>query len=91
MGMSTVAKLAYKPVGLAAGAAAGLIAGVVFRQVWRGLAGEEEAPTPSNERSGWPAILVAATLQGAIFGAVRAAVDRAGAIAVRRATGDWPA
>lgn len=86
-----MAKLAYKPVGLVAGAAAGLIAGAVFRQVWRGLAGEDEAPSPSNEQARWPAILAAAMLQGAIFGVVSAAVGRAGAIAVRRATGDWPA
>jgi Protein of unknown function (DUF4235) len=88
--MGMVGTVAYKPVGLVAGAAAGLLAGVLFKQVWRGLSGEDEAPGPTDEDRGWAEILIAATLQGAIFGLVRAAVDRGGAVAVRRTTGDWP-
>ena len=88
--MSLKAKLAYKPVGLIAGVAAGLLAGMLFKQVWRGISGESEAPDAIDENRDWVEILLAATLQGAIFGVVRAAVDRSGAVAVRRATGDWP-
>jgi hypothetical protein len=88
--MGMVGKVAYKPVGLVAGAAAGLLAGVLFKQLWRGLSGEDEAPGPTDEDRGWTEILLAAALQGAIFGLVRAAVDRGGAVAVRRTTGDWP-
>jgi predicted metal-dependent enzyme (double-stranded beta helix superfamily) len=88
--MSLKAKLAYKPVGMIAGVGAGLLAGLVFKQVWRGLAGEDPAPQAIDQDRGWAEVLLAATLQGAIFGLVRAAVDRGGAVAVRRATGDWP-
>jgi hypothetical protein len=34
--------------------------------------------------------LTAAALQGAILAVVKAAVDRAGAVGVRKATGQWP-
>jgi Protein of unknown function (DUF4235) len=88
--MGMVGKVAYKPVGLVAGAAAGLLAGLLFKQLWRALSGEDEAPGPTDEDRGLTEILVAAALQGAIFGLVRAAVDRGGAVAVRRTTGDWP-
>jgi Protein of unknown function (DUF4235) len=88
--MSLKAKLAYKPVGVIAGIGAGLLAGMVFKQVWRGIAGETDAPDPIDENRGWTEVLLAATLQGAIFGLVRAAIDRGGAVAVQRATGDWP-
>jgi hypothetical protein len=88
--MGVVGKVAYKPVGLIAGAAAGMLAGVLFRQAWRGLSGQDDAPGATDEDRGWTEILLAATLQGAIFGLVRAAVDRGGAVAVARTTGDWP-
>jgi predicted metal-dependent enzyme (double-stranded beta helix superfamily) len=89
--MSFASKLAYKPVGILAGMAAGAIAGVIFKQVWKLTAGDEDAPDATDEERGWAEVLVAATLQGAIFAVVKAAVDRGGATAVRRVTGQWPA
>ncbi|MFD0823500.1 DUF4235 domain-containing protein, partial [Micromonospora zhanjiangensis] len=44
----------------------------------------------TDEDRGWGEILAAAALQGAIFAVVRAAVDRGGAVGVRRLTGRWP-
>jgi hypothetical protein len=35
-------------------------------------------------------VVIAAAVQGAIFGAVKAATERAGAVGYRKATGDWP-
>lgn len=84
------ARIAYKPVGLVLGIAAGAVSGMVFKQLWRRIGAEDSAPRPTDEDRGWTEILVAAALQGAIFALVRAAVDRAGAAAVREATGDWP-
>ena len=84
-------KLAYRPVGMLAGAAAGLIAGVLVKQVWRLAAGEPDTPDALDEQRGWGEILIAAALQGAVFAAVRAAVDRGSAQGVRRLTGHWPA
>jgi hypothetical protein len=88
--MNVAKKIAYKPVGLVAGAAAGLIAGFVFKQAWRAIAGEDDAPDATDEQRGWTEVLVAAALQGAIFAIVRAAVDRGGAEGVKKLTGEWP-
>jgi hypothetical protein len=85
------AKVAYRPVGLLLGAGAGLIAGVIFKQVWKRVADDPDAPTAVDEDRGWAEILAAAALQGAIFALVKAAVDRAGATGVKRVTGQWPA
>ncbi|MFD3679984.1 DUF4235 domain-containing protein [Streptomyces sp. NPDC058613] len=84
------AKIAYKPVGLALGAASGMIAGIAFKQAWKLIEGEGDAPDATDEDRSWKQILIAAGLQGAIFAVVKAAVDRSGAVATRRVTGTWP-
>jgi predicted metal-dependent enzyme (double-stranded beta helix superfamily) len=83
-------KIAYKPVGLILGAAAGAISGLVFKQIWKHVANDDDTPNATDEDRGWGEVLAAAALQGAIFAVVKAAVDRAGATGVRRATGRWP-
>ncbi|GGM03870.1 MULTISPECIES: DUF4235 domain-containing protein [Micromonospora] len=83
-------KTVYKPVGVVLGLAAGAVAGAVFRQVWKLTAGDGDAPNATDEDRGWGEVLAAAALQGAIFSLVRAAVDRGGAVGVRRLTGHWP-
>jgi Protein of unknown function (DUF4235) len=85
-----VSKLLYKPVGLILGATAGAVAGVLFKQAWRALSHEDDAPNATDEERGWTEILAAAALQGAIFAIVKAAFDRGGATGVRRLTGRWP-
>jgi hypothetical protein len=83
-------KLAYRPVGTLLGILAGALAGYAFRRVWRGLSGDDDAPDATDEERDWGEILAAAALQGAIFAVVKAAVDRGGAVGVRRLTGRWP-
>ncbi|GID27183.1 DUF4235 domain-containing protein [Paractinoplanes brasiliensis] len=85
-----VSKLAYKPVGLLLGIGAGALAGLVFKEVWKLTAGDDDAPNATDEDRGWGEILAAAALQGAIFSLVKAAVDRGGAVGVRKMTGQWP-
>ncbi|MFC0509296.1 DUF4235 domain-containing protein [Micromonospora costi] len=85
-----MSRAAYKPVGVLLGIAAGTVAGAIFRQVWKLTAGDGEAPDATDEDRHWGEILAAAALQGAIFAVVRAAVDRGGAVGVRRLTGRWP-
>ncbi|HZN72290.1 MAG TPA: DUF4235 domain-containing protein [Micromonosporaceae bacterium] len=85
-----IGKLAYKPVGMLLGGAAAVLAALLFKQVWRAVSGTDDAPRATDEDRRWAEILAAAALQGAIFGAVHAAVDRGGATAVRRVTGRWP-
>ncbi|MGX1560958.1 DUF4235 domain-containing protein [Streptomyces sp. NPDC055506] len=83
-------KIAYKPVGLALGAVSGVAAGGLFKQVWKRLGHEEDAPDATDEERTWREVILAAVLQGAIFAGVKAAVDRGGAAATRRLTGTWP-
>ncbi|MEU2021673.1 DUF4235 domain-containing protein [Streptomyces sp. NPDC016469] len=84
------AKIAYKPVGLVLGAAGGMIAGMAFKQVWKAIEGEGDAPDAMDEDRRWKEILLAAAVQGAIFAVVKAAIERSGAVTARRLTGSWP-
>ncbi|MBT2394987.1 DUF4235 domain-containing protein [Streptomyces sp. ISL-100] len=83
-------KVAYKPVGLVLGAVSGALAGMVFNQVWKVIGHDEDAPDATDMERGWREVVIAAAVQGAIFAAVKAAVDRGGATAVHRLTGTWP-
>ncbi|MCT9011656.1 DUF4235 domain-containing protein [Streptomyces rhizosphaerihabitans] len=83
-------KIVYKPVGLAMGAVSGVIAGAVFKQAWKMLAHDKDAPDATDEGRNWGEVILAATLQGAIFAAVKAIVDRTGAATTRSLTGTWP-
>ena len=88
--MSRLTKIAYKPAGILLGVAAGAIAGFAFKEVWKAVSGDDDAPNATDEDRGWGEILAAAALQGAIFALVKAAVDRGGATGVRKLTGQWP-
>lgn len=89
--MSGVAvRLAYKPIGLVLGVAASTVSAALFRQIWKRIGGSDSAPEVHDPTRDWAEVLLAAALQGAIYAFVRAAVDRAAAEGVARATGDWP-
>jgi hypothetical protein len=71
-----VNKLVSKPVAIAMSMLAGVVAGAIFKQVWRLAARKEEAPEATDFDHGWAEVLAASALEGAIFGAVKAAVRR---------------
>ena len=77
---SAVKRLLYKPLGLVLGAVAGAAAGAIFKRVWRLASGEDEAPSATDVDHTWVEIVAATAIQGAIFAAVKAAVDRGGAV-----------
>ncbi|MBE8518293.1 DUF4235 domain-containing protein [Amycolatopsis sp. H6(2020)] len=83
-------KALYKPLSWVVGALGGILAGQVFKQVWSRVAGEDDAPEATDRDYTWRQVVIAAAVQGAIFGAVKAATERAGAVGYRKATGDWP-
>ena len=85
-----VARLLYKPFGLIFSVLGGIVAGAIFKRVWSAVADEEEPPEATDERRGWGEIIAAAAAQGAVFGGVKALIDRAGATGFARATGTWP-
>jgi predicted metal-dependent enzyme (double-stranded beta helix superfamily) len=83
-------KLLYKPLSLLISVLSGILAGAIFKKVWQLAAGEEEAPEATDAQRGWREVLLAATLQGAIFALVKAAVDRGAAEGTRKLLGSWP-
>jgi len=83
-------KFLYKPFGVMVSVLGGILAGAIFKRTWRAIAGEDDSPNATDRRRGWGQILTAAALEGALFGAVKAAVDRAGATGFARVTGSWP-
>lgn len=85
-----MAKVLYKPLGMVISVLGGLLATRLFNAVWKALGHEEGAPKSTQADRSWSDILVAATLQGAIFGLIKALTDRGGAIGFKRATGSWP-
>ncbi len=70
--------------------AAGAIATAIFKAIWRKVAHEEHMPTALDKDYSLSEMLIAATLQGAIFALVKASVDRGGAHVFQRITGTWP-
>jgi hypothetical protein len=89
---SKAAKILYRPWGLVASVLGGLIAGQVFQQVWKRLDPDssDDPPTPLQSEYSLRKILLAALVQGAVFSVVRALINRGGARAFERWTGEWP-
>jgi hypothetical protein len=83
-------KLLYKPFGLAMGALGGLLAGMVFKRIWRVAGHDDDTPNATDRDRGWSEVVLAAALEGAVFGSVKAIIDRAGAAGFAHATGVWP-
>jgi hypothetical protein len=80
-------KLLYKPFAIIAGLVASRAAGAIFRRLWTFLSKETEMPQALEQSRGWTKVVVAAMLKGAVFGGVKALVDRTS----QRATSVEPA
>ncbi len=89
---SKTAKILYRPWGLVASLVGGLIAGQIFQQVWKRFdpQASDDPPKPLQSEYSLRKVLLAAFIQGAIFAVVRALIDRGGARAFERWTGEWP-
>lgn len=89
--MSAASKALYKPLSIATSVAGGLLAGKVFTEIWQRVSpSDQEPPEPKDLTRSSREALIAAAMQGLIFGLVRAAVDRAGAKGYRALTHDDP-
>lgn len=88
--MSAVNKVLYKPLSIAASVTGGLLAGAVFTKVWSRIGDGGDAPEASDLKHTTREVLVAAAVHGAIYGLVRATVDRASARGYRKVTGENP-
>ncbi len=83
-------KFLYKPFGLIASVVGGILAGALFKRLWAAVADDREAPKAKDRDRTWREVVVAAAVQGAVFGGVKALIDRAGATGFARLTGVWP-
>jgi hypothetical protein len=88
--VTALLRLAYKPIGTVAGLVGGMLAGAIFRWLWTRIGRDGEAPKATDADRGWAEVVLSAAAQGAVFGAVKSAVDRAGATGFAHATGVWP-
>ena len=91
---STSAKILYRPVGIVSSILGGLLASMLFKQVWKRVSPStregDDVPGPLQSEYPFKEILLAAVLQGAIYSVVKAVIDRQGARAFEKATGEWP-
>lgn len=89
---SRSAKLLYRPFGLVGSVVGGIAAGQVFKQVWKVATPKDvdHAPRALESRYGAGQVILASAAQGAVFAAVKTAVDRGGARLFQRWTGEWP-
>ncbi|MEV4170005.1 MULTISPECIES: DUF4235 domain-containing protein [unclassified Nonomuraea] len=62
----------------------GALAAALFKRVWKLASGQDDAPDADDLERGWTEVLVAAAVQGAVFGLVKAAVHRTGAQTFQR-------
>lgn len=85
-----MAKLIYRPLSMLVSIAGGILASAIFKRIWKLAPGEDEVPKATDADKGWPEILAAAALQGAIFAVVTASVERLTAAGTRSLTGTWP-
>ena len=89
--MSAATKALYKPLSIATSVAGGLLAGKIFTEIWQRVSpSDQEPPEPKDLTRSTREALIAAAVQGLIFGLVRAAVDRAGAKGYRAVTREDP-
>jgi hypothetical protein len=85
-----MAKVLYTPVSLLISVLGAVTAGALFKQIWKRISDEEEAPQALESEYSWREVLPAAALQGAVFAFVKAAIQRGGAKGFERVTGIWP-
>jgi Protein of unknown function (DUF4235) len=84
-----VLRLLFAPLSITAGIIAGLVGKKLFEFIWARI-DEEEPPSPEHLDVTWPKVLLASSIEGAIFRGTRAATDRGARIVFYRATGRWP-
>jgi len=82
-------KLLFIPFSVSGGLIAGFIGKKLFEQVW-GAIDDREPPEAEHRYASWGKVLLAAALQGAVFRATRALVDRSSREAFASLTGTWP-
>lgn len=84
-----MAKIIITPLGIVIGLIAGQISKKIFDFIWSRFS-DEEAPKPDHREIGWPALIAALVVEGAIFRLTKGFVDRGTRKGFERLTGTWP-
>jgi hypothetical protein len=84
-----VSKILFAPFSVVGGLIAGIVGKKTFEGLWGAIDGEQ-APDPKNRDAGWQKLILALLLEGAIFRAVRGALEHALRRAFSKLTGTWP-
>jgi len=89
---TATAKILYRPVGLVSSILGGLVASAIFKQIWKRVSPGDKPDPPTALQTEYPfkEILVAAAVQGVVYSLVKTVIDRQGARAFERWTGEWP-
>ena len=87
--MSKLSRNLYIPLSTAASIGGGLLAGKIFSTVWQQI-DDNDPPDPQDLEQPMTSALVAAALQGVVWGVVRAVVQRAGAHSYQAITAERP-
>ena len=82
--VTKVATIAHKPFGLLFSVLGGALANIAFGQIWKRVSNAPTPPNATDEAYSTREVLLAAVLQGALFGLIKSAVDRAGMRGVHR-------
>jgi hypothetical protein len=77
-------------VSLASGLLGGALADAVFSRFWRAVGDAGEVPEPAALDHSIRDVLVAGALQGAVFGLIKAALERISAKSYLQLTGQKP-
>jgi Protein of unknown function (DUF4235) len=85
-----MAKVLYTPISILFSVLGAMLAGTIFKQIWKRISHEDEAPQALESEYGWREVVLAAAAQGLVFGAVKAVIQRGGAKGFERVTGVWP-
>jgi hypothetical protein len=82
-------KILFKPFSIVGGILAGVLGKKIFEALWS-VIDEEQTPDPKQRETPWRKLIPALMLEGAIFRAVRGAVDHGMRRAFTSVTGSWP-
>lgn len=84
-----MSKLAFMPIGAAAGALASFAGNKLFNSVW-GLIDDEQPPKPRYRGARIGKLALSLALQGATIGVVSGLADHGSRRGFQQITGSWP-
>lgn len=85
-----MSKVLHKALSLVFGVLGGMVAHRIFERLWHVGGNESDPPAPDEQGRSWRSVALAAGLQGASYGVIRALIQKGSAETIKRNTGTWP-